>query len=167
MLKGVSSEANTIDGITSLTGDVTATGPGAAAATLATAQPAVQTWALAQTFSAGVIIAAAQTISWASGTVLRTASDGNLTITNNAGNSFGLLTLGAATSSFPAFKRSTTTVQARLADDSAFTNIQGKLTTDTAATTGLVAGALAALTTGSIVVYDSTGTAYQVPVLAV
>jgi hypothetical protein len=32
-----------------------------------------------------------------------------------------------------------------------------------AATTGLVAGALAALTTASIVIYDSTGTAYRVP----
>jgi hypothetical protein len=32
-----------------------------------------------------------------------------------------------------------------------------------AAATGLVAGALAALTTASIVIYDSTGTAYRVP----
>lgn len=32
-----------------------------------------------------------------------------------------------------------------------------------AATTGLIAGALSALTTASIVIYDSTGTAYRVP----
>lgn len=37
--------------ITSLTGDVTAAGPGAAAATLATAQPGAHTWAATQTFS--------------------------------------------------------------------------------------------------------------------
>lgn len=37
--------------ITALTGAVTATGPGSVAATLATAQPAVHTWALAQTFT--------------------------------------------------------------------------------------------------------------------
>lgn len=37
--------------ITALTGDVTATGPGSVAATLATAQPGVHTWALAQTFT--------------------------------------------------------------------------------------------------------------------
>lgn len=38
-------------GITALTGDVTASGTGSVAATLATAQPAVHTWALAQTFT--------------------------------------------------------------------------------------------------------------------
>ena len=71
----------------------------------------------------------------------------------------GLLQLQGATSSFPALKRSTTSLQVRLADDSAFTNIQGKLTTDTAYT----AGALVA--TGYITIYDSTGTAYRVPCL--
>lgn len=79
----------------------------------------------------------------------------------------GLFALAGATSSFPAFKRSTTTVQARLADDSAFTNVQGKITTDANATTGLVAGAFAALTTATIVLYDATGTAYAVPCSAV
>jgi hypothetical protein len=72
----------------------------------------------------------------------------------------GLLQLQGATSSFPALKRSTTSLQARLADDSAFTNIQGKLTTDNAYAAG---GVLAA--TGSITIYDSTGTAYRVPCL--
>lgn len=43
-------------GITSLTGDVTATGPGAAAATLVTAQPGAHTWAAAQTFRAAVVV---------------------------------------------------------------------------------------------------------------
>jgi hypothetical protein len=71
----------------------------------------------------------------------------------------GLLTFGGATSSFPALKRSTTFLQARLADDSAFTNIQGKLTTDTAYTAGSV------VPTGYITLYDSTGTAYRVPCL--
>lgn len=42
------------NGITSLTGDVTATGPGAAAATLTTAQPGAHTWALGQTFSSAM-----------------------------------------------------------------------------------------------------------------
>jgi hypothetical protein len=60
------------------------------------------------------------------------------------------------TSSFPALKRSTTTLQARLADDSAFTAIQGKLTTDTAYTAGTTTAA------GYITLYDSTGTAYKV-----
>jgi hypothetical protein len=70
-----------------------------------------------------------------------------------------LMFLGGQTSSFPALKRSSTTLQARLADDSAFASVQGKLTTDTAYT----AGALVA--TGYITIYDSTGTAYRVPCL--
>jgi len=71
-----------------------------------------------------------------------------------------LLLLGGTTSSFPAIKRDTTSLQARLADDSAFTNIQGKLTTDTAYTAG------APTATGYIVLFDSTGTAYRVPAVA-
>ena len=67
--------------------------------------------------------------------------------------------VGGTTSSYPALKRSTTSLQARLADDSAFTNIQGKLTTDTAYTAGTV------VPTGYITIYDSTGTAYRVPCL--
>lgn len=41
-----------------------------------------------------------------------------------AGTAFGLLSFGGTTSSFPALKRSSTTLQARLADDSAFANIE-------------------------------------------
>lgn len=90
-------------------------------------------------------------------------SDGVLTATNTAGTDFGRLQLGGTTASFPALKRSTTAVQARLADDSAFTTLQGKLTTDAAATTGLTAGVLAAITNASITITDSTGQVYRVP----
>lgn len=75
------------------------------------------------------------------------------------GAGFDRLQFGGTTTSFPAIKRSTTSLQVRLADDTGFTNIQGKLTTDTAYT----AGALVA--TGYITIYDSTGTAYRVPCL--
>lgn len=76
----------------------------------------------------------------------------------------GILALGATlANTVPALKPSSTTLQARLGDDSAFAPLQAKLTTDVAATTGLIAGALAALTNASIVIYDSTGTAYRVP----
>jgi len=71
----------------------------------------------------------------------------------------GLFQFLGATSSFPALKRSSTTLQARLADDSAFASVQGKLTTDTAYTAG------ALVPTGYITIYDSTGTAYRVPCL--
>ena len=65
--------------------------------------------------------------------------------------------VGGTTSLFPSLKRSTTYLQAKLADDSAFTNIQGKLTTDTAYTGTVVTP------TGYLTLYDSTGTAYRVP----
>ena len=60
------------------------------------------------------------TLRWNNSTAINPPSDGNLTLQNNAQNSFGLLQLGGTTSSFPALKRSTTFLQARLADDSAF-----------------------------------------------
>lgn len=68
----------------------------------------------------------------------------------------GLVSFGGSSVSFPALKRSLTTLQVRLADDSAFTALQGKLTTDTAYT------AVAPGATGYLTVYDSTGTAYKV-----
>lgn len=133
MLRGVAGGDEAATAITSLTGDVTGTGPGAAATTLATAQPAVHTWALLQTFTSGVQLGATGLVSW------------------------------GITSSFPAFKRTTTIVQTRLGDDSGFASIQGKLTTDANATTGLIAGALAALTTASITITDASGQVYRVP----
>jgi hypothetical protein len=72
-------------------------------------------------------------------------------------SNFDLLGFGGTTSSFPALKRDTTTLQVKLADDSAFTAIQGKLTTETAYTAG------APTATGYLVLYDSAGTAYKVP----
>jgi len=68
----------------------------------------------------------------------------------------GRLMFAGTTSRFPALKRSGTTLQAGLADDSAFASIQGKLTTETA----FVAGTVTA--TGHLTFYDSTGTAYRV-----
>ena len=76
--------------------------------------------------------------------------------TGNIINWLGMLMFGGITSSFPALKRSTTTLQARLADDSGFAPIQGRLTTDTAFTAGAVTA------TGYITIYDSTGRAHRV-----
>jgi hypothetical protein len=88
-------------------------------------------------------------------------TNGNVRFHNAVDNNFGLMIFGTATSSFPALKRSSTTLQARLADDSAFASVQGKLTTDTAYTAG------APTATGYLVVYDSAGTAYKIPAVAV
>jgi hypothetical protein len=91
-------------------------------------------------------------------TALSSSAAGVVTMADlGATNTTPRITLGGTTSSFPAIKRSTTSLQARLADDSAFTNIQGKLTTDTAYTATVV------VPTGFLTLYDSTGTAYRVP----
>jgi hypothetical protein len=88
---------------------------------------------------------------------ISSTADGNITLLNNNSNDFNRLQFGGTTNLFPALKRSSTTLQARLADDSAFAPIQGKLTTDTAYTGTVVAA------TGYITIYDSTGAAYRVP----
>ncbi len=91
---------------------------------------------------------------------INSPSSGVLGLYNNAGSDFGRLQFGGTTSSFPALKRSSTTLQARLADDSAFAPVQGKITTDTAYTAG------DPVTTGYLVVYDSAGVAYKIPAVA-
>jgi hypothetical protein len=106
---------------------------------------------------AGYICGNTSGFQWSGRSRLSSAANGDIRLGNAANNDFNLLQFGGLTSSFPALKRSTTSLQARLADDSAFTNIQGKLTTETAYTAG------APSATGYIVLYDSTGTAYKVP----
>ena len=93
------------------------------------------------------------------GAIIRIA-DGVFRITNAAETNFNRLQLGGETSSFPSLKRDTVRLQARLADDSAFTNIQGKLTTESI----FIAGS--PVTTGYLVLYDAVGTAYKVPAVA-
>lgn len=91
------------------------------------------------------------------GTRLHAIGNGALGIANS-GNAAGQLVFGAfATVTGTRLKPSGTTIQARLGDDSDFTNIQGKLTTETAYTAG------APTATGYLTLYDSTGTAYRVP----
>jgi hypothetical protein len=51
-------------------------------------------------------------------------SDGVVTLLNWASTSFGRIQFGGTTSSFPALKRSTTIVQVRLADDSAYAPLE-------------------------------------------
>lgn len=90
------------------------------------ASPAVlltqpNTWTQAQTFSVGPILGAAVNLSWSARSQIGAPADGQLTLLNAAGNDFGRLQFGGTTSSFPALKRSTTEIQARLADDSSFT----------------------------------------------
>jgi hypothetical protein len=115
---------------------------------------------VANNISVGSSVTVDSVFSHRTGSVLFGGTDGNWRLTNNAGTDFDRLQFGGTTSSFPALKRSSTTLQARLADDSAYAPIQGKLTTDTAY------AATAPTATGYLVIYDSTGTAYKVPAVA-
>jgi len=97
-------------------------------------------------------------IQWASSTTLLPVDgNGTLRISNTAGNDFGRLQLGGTTNAFPAIKRNGTGIDIRLADDSAFAPVKGKLTTDTNYTVGVPSA------TGYLTIYDATGTAYRVP----
>lgn len=60
---------------------------------------------------------------WNGRSRLNSPTDGNVTLLNNASSAFGLLQFGGTSSSFPAWKRSGTGIQARLADDSGFTSV--------------------------------------------
>lgn len=63
-------------------------------------------------------------------------ADGIALIRNNAGTDFGRLQLGGTSASFPALKRTSTTIEARLADDSSWANLKaGNVVTAAAATT--------------------------------
>jgi len=60
---------------------------------------------------------------------IRCTVDSNIVLFNNAINNFNLLQLGGTTSSFPAIKRNGTGIDFRLADDSAFCDINAKTIT--------------------------------------
>ena len=114
----------------------------------------------AGSFVGGGLSIAFNQLSRASGSVISFPSNGTIQFTNNAGTDFNLLQLGGTTTSFPAIKRSTVRIQAVLANDSGFTNIQGKLTTDTDYTATVVTP------TGFLTLYDAQGIAYRVPCVA-
>lgn len=61
---------------------------------------------------------------WNTRSQMASPSDGVIQFANGAVTDFGRLQLGGSTSSFPAIKRSTTTIQAVLADDSGFAAVQ-------------------------------------------
>lgn len=99
---------------------------------------------------------ASSTLGFTGRTLLRSASDGVLQLGNNGNTDFGRLQFGGTTSSFPSLKRSTTILQARLADDSDYTFIQGKhqVHANAAAETPTA--------THTLRMFDAAGTEYKV-----
>jgi len=83
----------------------------------------------------------------AGGVVMDTGGDGVLRLRDNSGTNFSRIQLGGTTSSFPSLKRSSAILQARLADDSANTQMQASRfisdqTTPAASTDAGTAGAI-------------------------
>jgi hypothetical protein len=68
------------------------------------------------------------------------------------------LNFGGTTSSFPALKYTGTTIKARLADDSDFCNIQGKIQSHDVAYLQVPEGYF------YLIMYDADGTPWKVPV---
>lgn len=112
------------------------------------------------TFAATVLAGTGGALGWSSGSYFAAPSDGIIRLTQNSGSGFNRLNYGGDTASFPSQKRSGTILQGRLADDSDFCTIQGKLRTDNAYAAGAPGAA-----TGTVTITDSTGTAYRIPVL--
>ena len=88
-------------------------------------------------------------------------SNGVLVLRDDGGTGFNRIQFGGTDTNYPALKRSSTSLQARLADDSAFTNIQGKLTTEANAVAETPTAA-----THTLTLYDAAGTAYKVLAVA-
>jgi hypothetical protein len=87
---------------------------------------------------------------------LTAPSDGVVTLFDNAQTNFGRLQFGGTTASFPALKRSSTVLQARLANDGDFCPLQGQLRIHQNAV------AETPTATHTMTLYDAAGTAYKV-----
>jgi hypothetical protein len=72
-----------------------------------------------------------QLLFWLNRGVLASPADGQILLQNNAGTDFNRLHFGGTTNLFPALKRSSTTLQVRLADDTAFAPFTAGLITAT------------------------------------
>jgi hypothetical protein len=112
-------------------------------------------------FAAGLVQAGSGgVIGFLSRSYLKSPSDGVMQLTNTAETDFNRLQLGGITSAFPAIKRNSSQIDIRLADDSAFAAIRGRITTHSAYTAGVPSA------TGYLTLYDSNGIAYRVPCVA-
>jgi len=113
------------------------------------------------TTNGGIVLAGDTDLQWTGRVRMRSSTDSILKLSNNADNDFNRLQFGGTTSSFPSIKRSTTILQARLADDSDFATYQGKLRVHANATSETVTP------THTLRLFDAAGTEYRVPAIAV
>lgn len=113
------------------------------------------------TFAGNVTAGASAIINWFARARIYSPSDSVIRLSNDAANDFNRLQFGGTTSSFPALKRSSTVLQSRLADDSDFAPLQGRLRSHANATSETVTP------THTLRLFDAAGTEYRVPAIAV
>ncbi len=111
-------------------------------------------------FPGTVNIAATGEYQWFNRSIISSSTSGIILLTNSARNDWSLLQFGGTTSSFPALKRSSTVLQARLANDSDFCPLQGQLRIHQNAVSETITA------THTLTLYDAAGTAYKVPCVA-
>jgi hypothetical protein len=87
-------------------------------------------------------------------------ASGVLRLLNAGGTGFDRLQFGGSTTSFPALKRDSTVLQARLANDSDFCPLQGQLRIHQNAVSETITA------THTLTLFDAAGTAYKVPCVA-
>ena len=87
------------------------------------------------------VVGAGKYYGWTGRATFDSPADGIIALRDAAGTNFTRLQFGGTTSSFPALARSTTSLQVKLADDSAFTNLTALTLTTSAANTPWTLGA--------------------------
>lgn len=123
------------------------------------------------TSSAALHAASASKIEWSGRSIMLSPGDGVIELTNTGITDFNRLQFGGTTSSFPSIKRSTTTLQFRLADDSAFCGIStAAIVMATAAPLSVTSGTNqragnAVLVGGTVTVNNTTVTANTIVIL--
>lgn len=115
---------------------------------------------LSQTLFIGSTYLNSTSLGFASGGTISSTSDGIFVLRDAALTSFNRLQFGGTNASFPSIKRSTTILQARLADDSSFATFQGKHQTEANAV------AETPTATHTLTMWDASGTAYKVLAVA-
>lgn len=128
--------------ISRISAGVLGIGTGAAGSTAGTVQAAIFQATTNNSFKAPV----GGYFFWDGRSGISSSADGLIKIANAADTDFGRLQFGGTTSSFPALKRSSATLQARLADDSAYATFDGKFAASGAAGANFGPGVVTSIT---------------------
>lgn len=109
-------------------------------------------------FTGSISVASGSGFLWSGRSQIRSSTDGVIDLFNNNVNGFNRINFGGTDNTAPALKRTTTIIQARLADDSDFTQFDAKRLTITHGTQVVDQSALDITATWNAPVVTTTGT---------